>query len=94
MIGREQCQAILDKAMGLSKAEEADFYFSIKEQGLTRFANNGIHQNVSHSDAQLHIRATVGKRLGRAVTNDLSDGGACQGGGASPTERRAHARRP
>ena len=75
MIGREQCQAILDKAMGLSKAEEADFYFSIKEQGLTRFANNGIHQNVSHSDAQLHIRATVGKRLGRAVTNDLSDGG-------------------
>ena len=75
MIGREQCQAVLDKAMGLSKAEEADFYLSVKEQGLTRFANNGIHQNVSHSDAQLHIRATVGKRLGRAVTNDLSDGG-------------------
>ena len=75
MIGREQCQAVLDKAMGFSKAEEADFYLSVQEQGLTRFANNSIHQNVSHGDAQLHIRATVGKRLGSAVTNDLSDAG-------------------
>ena len=75
MIGRERCQAVLDKVMGLSDVEEADFYLRIQEQGLTRFANNAIHQNVSHSDAQLHIRATVGKRLGRAVTNDLSDGG-------------------
>ena len=75
MIGRDQCQAVLEKALRLSKAEEADFYLSVQEQGLTRFANNAIDQNVSHSDAQLHIRATVGKRLGRAVTNDLSDAG-------------------
>ena len=75
MIGRERCQAVLEKAMALSRAEQADFYLSVQEQGLTRFANNVIHQNVSHSDAQLHVRATVGKRLGRAVTNDLSDGG-------------------
>ena len=75
MIGRDRCQAVLEKAMGLSKAEQADFYLNVQEQGLTRFANNVIHQNVSHSDAQLHIRATVGKRLGRAVTNDLSDSG-------------------
>ena len=75
MIGRDQCQAVLEKALGFSTAEEADCYLSVQEQGLTRFANNAIHQNVSHSDAQLHIRATVGKRLGRAVTNDLSDEG-------------------
>ena len=75
MIGRDRCEAVLEKAIGLSKAEQADFYLSVQEQGLTRFANNVIHQNVSHSDAQLHVRATVGKRLGRAVTNDLSDNG-------------------
>ena len=75
MIGRERCDAVLQKAMDLSKTGEADFYLSIQEQGLTRFANNAIHQNVSHSNAQLHIRTTAGKRLGRAVTNDLSEAG-------------------
>ena len=75
MIGKEQCQAILDKALSLSTAQEADFYLSSQDQGLTRFAGNSIHQNVSHSNAQLHVRAVSGKRLGRAVTNDLSDQG-------------------
>ena len=75
MIGKEQCQEVLERAMGFSTAEQADFYLSVQKQGLTRFANNAIHQNVFDSDAQLHIRATLGKRLGRAVTNDLSDEG-------------------
>ena len=75
MIGQERCETILQKALEFSTAEEADFYLNVQEQGLTRFANNSIHQNVSHSNAQLHIRATVGRRLGRAVTNDLSDSG-------------------
>ena len=75
MIGKELCQSILNKALSLSTVEDADFYLSSQEQGLTRFAGNSIHQNVSHSNAQLHIRAVVGKRLGRAVTNDLSEAG-------------------
>ena len=75
MMGRERCQAVLDKAMALFKGGDADFCLSFKETGLTRFANNGIHQNVSDSDAQLHVRAVAGQRLGRAVTNDLSDPG-------------------
>ena len=78
MIGREGCEAILQAALSRSSAEQADFYLSVQEQGLTRFANNAIHQNVAHSNALLHIRATVGKRLGRAVTNDLSDEGIAQ----------------
>ena len=75
MIGKEQCKAILGKALSLTAVQEADFYLSGQEQGLTRFAGNAIHQNVSHSNAQLHIRAVSGKRLGRAVTNDLSNDG-------------------
>ena len=63
------------KGYGAFQGRASRFYLNVQEQGLTRFANNVIHQNVSHSDAQLHIRATVGKRLGRAVTNDLSDSG-------------------
>ncbi len=75
MIGQEGCQAIFEKALSRSTADETDFYLSAQDQGLTRFAVNAIHQNVSHSNAQLHVRAAVGRKLGRAVTNDLSDGG-------------------
>ena len=72
MIGREECEAILGKALSLSTAQEADFFLSVQELALTRFAGNTIHQNVSHASAQLHIRAVMGRRLGRAVTNDFS----------------------
>ncbi len=75
MIGPEQCETILQRALAQSRAEEVDFYLSAQELGLTRYAINAIHQNVSHGNAQLHIRAVVGRRLGRAITNDLSDGG-------------------
>ena len=50
-------------------------YLSSQDLGLTRFAGNAIHQNVSHSNVTLNIRAVDGKRLGRATTNDLSDDG-------------------
>ncbi len=75
MLGKDQCEAILTKALNLTAADAADFYLSAQDQGLTRFAGNTIHQNVSHSNAQLHVRAVVGKRQGRSVTNDLSDEG-------------------
>lgn len=75
MIGKELCQSILNKALSLATVKDADVYLSSQEQGLTRFAGNSIHQNVSHNNAQLHIRAVVGKRLGRAVTNDLREAG-------------------
>ena len=75
MIGREQCDAILDRAVGLAGPGDADFYLSAQDLGLTRFAGNSVHQNVAHSDAQLHVRAAAGRRLGRAVTNDLGPEG-------------------
>ena len=75
MIGREECEAILQKTLSLSTAEAADCYLSAQDMALTRFAGYAIHQNVSHTDSQLHIRAAMGRRLGRAVTNDLSDDG-------------------
>ena len=75
MIGREKCESLLEKALKQADVEEADAYLSIQDLGLTRFATNHIHQNVAHSNAQLHIRAVVGRRQGRATTNDLSDSG-------------------
>ena len=75
MIGQSGCEAILQKALQLSGAEATDVYLLAQESALTRFANNAIHQNVSHNNAQLHIRAVLGRRQGRATTNNLSDAG-------------------
>ena len=75
MMGHEGCQAVLQKALARSEAQETEANLIVQEQGLTRFASNTIHQNVSHNNAQLHVRAVMGKRQGRAVTNDLSNHG-------------------
>ena len=75
MIGREHCEAILKKALALSQADETEVYLSVQDLDLTRYATNIIHQNVSHSNAVLNIRAVAGRRQGRATTNNLSDEG-------------------
>ena len=54
---------------------EGDIYLTATDQSLTRFANNRIHQNVAHQDAVAHVRVAIGKRQGRAVTNNLSADG-------------------
>jgi len=75
MMGREAALALLDKALGYSKAQETDIYLSAQDLGLSRFAGGAIHQNVAHSNITLNVRSVSGKRLGRASTNDLSDSG-------------------
>ncbi len=75
MIGEDAALRLLERALSLSTAQETDIYLSSQDLGLTRFAGNAIHQNVSHSNVSLNIRAVEGRRLGRATTNDLSDEG-------------------
>jgi predicted Zn-dependent protease len=40
-----------------------------KEHALTRFANNGIHQNFSEQNLTLYLHLMLGKRQGTASTN-------------------------
>jgi predicted Zn-dependent protease len=75
MLGREAALVLLDKALGYSKAQETDIYLNAQDLGLSRFAGGTIHQNVAHGNVVLNVRSVVGKRLGRATTNDLSDSG-------------------
>ena len=83
MIGEAAALNLLERALSLSTAAETDVYLSSQDLGLTRFAGNAIHQNVSHSNVTLNIRAVEGKRLGRATTNDLSDEGISKAMGAA-----------
>ena len=62
-------------ALDCPAGADGDIYLTATEQALTRFANNRIHQNVAHQDAIAHVRVAMGKRQGRAVTNNLSEAG-------------------
>ena len=75
MMGRQAALALLDRALGYSKAQETDIYLSAQDLGLSRFAGGSIHQNVAHGNVVLSVRSVAGKRLGRATTNDVSEAG-------------------
>ena len=76
MLRQERIQALLREALRHCPAgADGDIYLTATEQALTRFANNRIHQNVAHQDAIAHVRIAIGKRQGRAVTNNLSEAG-------------------
>jgi predicted Zn-dependent protease len=47
----------------------AEVVLIAKEHALTRFANNGIHQNVAEFNLTIYLRFMLGKHLGMASTN-------------------------
>lgn len=75
MRDEKDTRTIVERVLSLSKADQTEVLFSSEDSQLTRFANSYIHQNVSESKAELRVRVVLGKRIGVASTNDLSDGG-------------------
>jgi PmbA protein len=73
LLGRERFEALAQRILAASTADQTEVVLVGTDSALTRFANSGIHQNVSERDAQIRVRAIVGKRSGVATTNDLSD---------------------
>jgi PmbA protein len=66
-------RALCQKILGFSQADQTEVFFTGTEGALTRFAVNHIHQNVAETNAQVSIRAVVGKRVGVVGTNELDD---------------------
>jgi predicted Zn-dependent protease len=75
MLGETKIREITGKVLGLSGAEQTEVVFFGENSALTRFANNYIHQNVAEINTQVNIRLVMGKKVGVASTNDLSDEG-------------------
>ena len=75
MLGQNQVEERLERALGLSEADETQVILTSVESALTRFANSVIHQNVTETNATVTIKAVVGQATGSASTNDLSDEG-------------------
>jgi predicted Zn-dependent protease len=75
MLGETRIREITDKVLKLSGADQSEVMFFGENSALTRFANNYIHQNVAEINTQVNIRLVMGKKIGVASTNDLSDEG-------------------
>jgi PmbA protein len=61
------------KILHLSKSDQTEVIIIRSGEGLTRFANSIIHQNVYQEDLRITVRVAVGKKLGLSSINSTSD---------------------
>jgi len=73
MLGEARVKEIAERVLALSTADQTEVVILGEENRLTRFANSYIHQNVAEKNAQIRVRTVMGKKIGVATTNDLSD---------------------
>jgi PmbA protein len=69
-----RCQAIFDRVAAAARSlgiADAEAILMAGSSALTRFANNGIHQNVAERSAHLSVRLQMDGRTARATTNRL-----------------------
>jgi len=69
--------SIIETALRLAKsagADETEVHVDEVADALTRFANNGIHQNVSEHVLTVSVRTVIDGRTARATTNRLDEG--------------------
>jgi len=75
LMGEGAVRRLLEKVLALSKADQTEVIFWSTDSALTRFANNIIHQNVTERQAAVTLRAVLGKRIGVASGNDITEAG-------------------
>ncbi len=76
MFGKETCEMILRDVLAMtSAADEAQVTIFTNESGLTRFAENYIHQNVVERNGTVNIRVIKGRKNGFAWTNRVDSEG-------------------
>ena len=66
-------QALGERIIKLSEADEAEVEIHAGSDALTRFANNTIHQNVAEQALTVSVRAVVDGRTARASTNKIDE---------------------
>ncbi|MBI9043791.1 MAG: TldD/PmbA family protein [Anaerolineaceae bacterium] len=72
---REKTLDLLNNLIKMSPADETEVVFQASDYGLTRYAGNVIHQNMSEQDAIVSVRVAEGQKLGSAATNRLDEEG-------------------
>src|SRR5215475_15238224 len=76
LLSPRELRGIVDTVLRLARstgAAETEVHVDEVADALTRFANNGIHQNVFEHVVTVSIRAATGGRTARATTNRLDE---------------------
>ena len=73
MFTESAAKAILDKAIGLSKADQCVVRLNGAETGNIRYAVNTVSTSGSVRDAELAVEVAFGKRVGTATINQFDD---------------------
>ena len=73
MFGEQKMRERIEFALSLSRADQTEVVVIGETAQLTRFANSSIHQNVAKEDVDFRVRVVVGKKIGIATTDDLTD---------------------
>jgi PmbA protein len=60
---------IADIVLAASPADQTEVVYRHRDESLTRFANNHIHQNVTETNHEILVRCVSGSRCGTAVSN-------------------------
>jgi PmbA protein len=63
----------MDGLLQRSSAEQTEVMVTEWDSALTRFANNGIHQNVAERNAQVRVRVVKDGRTGVASVNQMDE---------------------
>ena len=74
MLEKVQAKELSQQVLSRCGKDSAELVLIYKEHALTRFANNGIHQNVAEQNLTLYLRLLLGKRQGTASTNRTDPG--------------------
>jgi predicted Zn-dependent protease len=72
MLGREYLQKLCEDVLSLVGDDDAEVSIFTKNESLTRFANNNIHQNVGEKDILIGVRIFLGSQEGTASTNRVT----------------------
>ncbi|MPZ50061.1 MAG: hypothetical protein GEU75_12325 [Dehalococcoidia bacterium] len=73
--GEHELQRLARTVLAASEADQTEVLAASGTSALTRFANNYIHQNVQETDTSVSVRAVLGKKIGVAATDVVSDEG-------------------
>jgi predicted Zn-dependent protease len=76
LLDERQLRQMVSTVLRLAKstdAEETEVHIDEVADTLTRFANNGIHQNVAEHGVTISIRTVLDGRTARATTNRLDE---------------------
>jgi len=68
-----ELKRFMDGLLERSAAEQTEVMVTEWDSALTRFANNGIHQNVAERNAQVRVRVVKDGRTGVASVNQMDE---------------------